>query len=75
MITPTQIRMARSALMLSSTELAQQAGIHPNTVAIAEARGVAQGSNAVLQLFFQEAGIVFSSAEGHGVQYFPQTKK
>jgi len=68
MVTSTQIRMARAAVVWTVRELADKSGVHRNTIVRIEAGEGSHGPTlAALQRAFEEAGIEFlEAAEGVG---------
>jgi len=68
MITAAQIRMAQSALNWSTTRLAQESGVHRNTIHRAARGEATKGSVALLQHTFERAGVAFTNGDEPGVK-------
>jgi transcriptional regulator with XRE-family HTH domain len=66
MITSAQIRMAKAALGWSNTKLAEETGLHKNTVNNAENGKGRPATLALIEKVLTEAGVVFVEPNGLG---------
>jgi predicted transcriptional regulator len=68
MMTPSQCRMARAALGMTISDLAQRATVAPNTISRFEAGKTMPISSTVtvLQTALESAGVIFIDQNGEG---------
>ena len=69
MVTAAQLRAARGLLGWTARELAEQSGVHRNTISRAEADAAAGHGYALAQLVMtlEAAGVEFLDEQGEGV--------
>ena len=67
LLRPEQVRAARALLRWGVRDLADRAGISPNTVSSFETRSAAQyGTLVKIERALTDAGIIFIEADEHG---------